>query len=408
MKRMIRSACVMMAALAGVAAAAPHARADLLRIDDDSIPRVLLDSKLNASLVRLVSISQDSVTVRSDTGKPTTYPRGSVLAILPVVEGVTHEVVQEATERDLAAPLGRLELVTGELLPGQISTQPATGEKLAWESHVWGRLEVPLERAAFVLLQPQSPYASRRPTGSADAAVLANGDTVEGFVAALGESLKLERDHAQSTLPVGRVVSVAFANPPVPALGEWCWLHDGSAVAIANLEVSTNGEMRLAGVAKGNTAALRAGELRAIVFDSGRLVPLSRLPLSVGDANPARVWTQPPVVGDWREAPAFAADITLPGPMTVRFALPKGAVRVGGEAQLPANCRVWGDCELLVGRAGGTTTRIRLNSETPEANFSVDVSGLDGGEIEISIDPGPSGPVQDRVILRRAMVMLGK
>lgn len=404
MKRMIRSACVMVASLAGVA---PSARADLPRSDDESIPRVLLDAKLNATLVRLVSISPESVTVRGESGKPTTYARASVLAILPVVEGPTQDVGLVAPEQDLAAPPGRLELVTGELLPGVLSSRPAGGEALAWESHLWGRVEIPLERAGFVLLQPQSPYASRRPTGSADSGVLANGDTIEGFVAGLGETLRMERDHAASNLPVGRVVSVSFANPPLPAPGDWCWLHDGSAVEVTTLELSANGELRIAG-AGGVRAGLRAGELRAVVFDSGRLVPLSRLPLLVGDANPARAWTEPPVVGDWREASAFAADITLPGPMTVRVPIPKGATRVGGEALLPANSRVWGDCEVLIGRVGETPTRIHLNGETPEAGFSVELTGAEGGQLEITIDPGPSGPVQDRVILRRAMVMIGR
>ncbi|MBI1189229.1 MAG: hypothetical protein GC200_00910 [Tepidisphaera sp.] len=376
--------------------------------DEETIPRVLLDSDLRASTVRLVSIGPDSVSVRDQNGKPVTYERRQVAAILPVIEGTAS--LGESTERadappEHSAPLGRLELVMGEQLPGMLSSKPGQGDRLAWESHLWGRVELPLERAAFVLLQPESAYATRRPTGSADVAVLANGDTIEGFVSSLGPSLRIERDHKVTQLPPERVVSVIFANPPEKPKGAWVWLHDGSAVGVTGLELSSGGELKLAGL---GAAALRAGELRAIVFDAGRLTPLSGLPMQLGPSDPARRWTRPPIVGDARQSPAFAADIELPGPMSVRFTLPKGATRVGGRAELPANCRVWGDCELLVGVLGGKPTRIRLNSETPEVDFSVDIAGAGGDTLEISIDPGPSGPVQDRVVLRRPVVRIGR
>ena len=394
--------------------------------DDETIPRVLLDSDLHASTVRLVSIGPDSVSVRDLNGKPRTYQRRQVAAILPVIEGSAWSFAEQAARADAgdgadradgdasdraaapakrAAPLGRLELVTGEQLPGTISSQPAQGDKLAWESHVWGRVEVPLERAGFVLLQPESAYATRHPSASADVAVLANGDTIEGFVSSLGPTLRIERDQQVTQLPLERVVGVAFANPPVKPQGAWVWLHDGSAASVAGLELSSGGELKIAGL---GAASLRAGELRAIVFDASRLLPLCSVPLELGPADPSRRWTRPPIVGDARQAPAFAADIELPGPMSVRFTLPKGATRVGGRAELPANCRVWGDCELLVGVLGSKPTRFRLNSETPEVDFSVDIAGAGGDTLEISIDPGPSGPVQDRVVLRRPVVRIGR
>lgn len=400
MKRFIRRACLLVLAGAGVCRAAPP--------DDEAIPRLLLDAKLHASIVRLVSVSADSVTVRSPEGKLSILPRESVAAILPVIEALRPEVIQLDADRDFAAPLGRLELVSGDLLPGALATQPARGDKLAWESHLWGHMELPMDRAGFVLLQPQSPYASRRPQSAADDAVLANGDTIEGFVASIGGTLRMERDHQVTELPIGRVVSVTFANPPAPTFGTWCWLHDGSAAGVASLALSPGGELKLNGVgAAAPSATLRAGELRAIVFDAARVRPLGSLPIQLGQTSPTRLWTQPPIVSDAREAAAFAPDIELPGPMTLRFTLPKGATRVGGQAELPANCRVWGDCELLVGLVGQPPTRIHLNSENPEAGFSVELAGDAGSQLEISIDPGPSGPVQDRVVLRRPMVVIG-
>lgn len=379
--------------------------------EDDAIPRVLLDGSLKATNVRLVSIGPGSVSVRDEKGQALTLPREQVAAILPVIEGLGSldalSQVDPEPDAPMNTPLGRLELVPGDVLPGTISSQPAPGEKLAWESRLWGRIEVPIERASFVLLQAQSAFAGRRPGATTDAAVLANGDTIEGFVSSLGQSLKIERDQQVTQIPLTRVVSVSFANPPVKPQGAWVWLHDGSAAGVSHLDLSTGGELKLAGQA-GEAAALRAGELRAVVFDASRLTPLSGLPMTLGPADPSRRWTRPPIVADWREAPAFAADIELPGPMSVRFTLPKGATRVGGRAELPANCRVWGDCELLVGVVGSKPTRFRLNSESPEVDFSVDIANAGGDALEISIDPGPSGPVQDRVVLRRPVVRIGR
>lgn len=400
MKRMIHSVCVVALALAGRALAAPPA--------EDSIPRVLLDMALKPSVVRLISITSDSIQVRDEAGKPVTYPRSRVAALLPVLESFANGPIELDTSAGLASPPGRLELVSGELLPGRLSTQEAPGEKLAWESLVWGRVEVPLDQAGFVLLAPTSALASRRPIATSDAAILANGDSLEGFVAGLGAKLLLERDHATSELPIDRVVSVSFANPVKPVGGAWAWLHNGSAVSISKIELSAAGDVTIAGTqSPAPNATLRVGELRALVFQSARVVPLSSLGLQIVPSPGERRWTPPALVGDARLAPAFAAEIELPGPMTVRWALPRGAARVGGQAELPPSCRVWGDCELLIGVPGGTPTRVRLNAENPVVSFSVELNA--GAEqLEISIDPGPSGPVQDRVVIRRGLVVVGK
>ena len=144
-----------------------------------------------------------------------------------------------------------------------------------------------------------------------------------------------------------------------------------------------------------------------VVFDSARVRALATIPwASVGPSpGSTRRWTPPPITGDPARAALFAADIELPGPMTVEWDVPHGARVLAGDAELPPSCRVWGDCTLSVRAGDGAVLwEQRLSGEKPEATFRLDLpQGL--SRLRMIVDPGANGAVQDRVVLR-APVML--
>ena len=97
--------------------------------------------------------------------------------------------------------------------------------------------------------------------------------------------------------------------------------------------------------------------------------------------------------------------------MEARWSLPKGTRRFASTFELPESCRVWGDLILVVeeNHPGNTTrelARASLNARTPTA-FVSDVVSASAYAITIRVEEGAYGPIQDQVILRRPMLLVG-
>jgi len=118
------------------------------------------------------------------------------------------------------------------------------------------------------------------------------------------------------------------------------------------------------------------------------------------------------------QPPMGAADIELPGPMLVEWSLPASAARIAGWAELPRECWTWGDCTVVVSLASagdqssaGSKELFRetLSSEraTAEFNLLIDATTLNARErvLRVEVLPGDRGPIQDRVLLRRVLLL---
>ena len=105
------------------------------------------------------------------------------------------------------------------------------------------------------------------------------------------------------------------------------------------------------------------------------------------------------------------AAIEIPGPMRITWLLPEGSLRLGLEAELPEESRLWGHCNLVVSAAvdgrESELARRTLSQDTPTTDLSIEVP--DGAEsLSIAVEPGRYGPIQDRVVLNRAMLLVAQ
>jgi len=368
--------------------------------------RVLLDLDFRATPVELVSLSATELRARDAEGRSLTLPRASVLAILTRQEGVRETPSQE----DRVAPTHqpRVRLVDGQVFPGAPASQPAAPDFLRWEVPGWGPVTLPLDRVASVSLATLT--ASERTPGAADRVLLANGDSVEGFVAEVGGVIRIEGERDATMLPLDRTRGIVFSNPGVAPAGCMIWLVSDVVSAVEAFTLDPEGQAAFVpayGEAGVEPKTTPFADVRAIVFDSSRVRALATVPWN--DVGPCpgstRRWTPPPIAGDPARAALFAADIELPGPMSVEWDVPQGARVLAGDAELPPACRVWGDCTLsILAGDGGVLWEQRLTGEAPEASFRLDLpQGL--SRLKMIVDPGKGGAVQDRVVLR-APVML--
>jgi len=91
------------------------------------------------------------------------------------------------------------------------------------------------------------------------------------------------------------------------------------------------------------------------------------------------------------------------GPIKVHYVLPAGATYFAAEARLPAQSRAWGDCDLIIRDDDRTVFTTRLNAETPTATIGVRLSG---STLTVEVTEGAAGPIHDRVVLLRCLILV--
>lgn len=391
--------------------------------------RVLIDRSLVERPVQLVAIDAQSVRVVDSQGRLQAVPRAEVLAILPELAPLDPPFVPQprrrntnpATSNDPRQPAatntatGRLELTDGQVLPGTLATGPAANpDYVAWSSRLWGPIAPALDNVSAVVIAPERFDALMAGVkGSQDTVLLRNGDRVEGFLESIAPpNVRIEKGGKVSELPLSRVDGVLLANPVKPSAGSWVWVQ-GAAAAINDIALSDTGSCtiaaRLPGVTSQPTATITAESLEAVCFNAAAIQSLAAMPMAEpAPAADTRRWSQPPLVSS-TDVPLAAADIELPGPMRVEWTLPKGATRLSTTLEMPPSARLWGDCQVTVevlGSNGSGTqlARAQLNQATPQA--VVNAALTNAAKLRVTIEPGPSGPIQDRVVLRRALVLV--
>lgn len=385
--------------------------------DPPGLSATLIDASLNERRVRVLRIDAGEVTFADAEGRVRTE----------ALDGYAALIAPGETAVDDEAAI--LELVDGQRLIGA-PVEAAGAEAVGWVHPVFGELEVPLERVLRIGLAEAARPAAPGAAALDDVVVLVNGDRLSGFVEGVGASVRLETGGQTVEVPLDRAAEVRLANPAEGARGTVIWFADGTVVRARRLRTAENGTLNfglaLAGAeeaasapgtlapreAKETTPAgwmepVRLGDVRAIAFDAAALAPLAGLEPVEQRPLGERRWTRPAEVGE----PGLLglADVTLPGPMSVVWEVPGRAMRLALEAELPESMWTWGDCELVIAAAGaGGDAEVfaaRLNAERPTA--SVNVALPEGTRrVRVSLRAGEYGPVQDRVVLRRAIVLL--
>lgn len=379
-------------------------------------PVVVLDRSLRATTGQLVSLRSGEAVVQV-AGKETR------------VQGVVAFVRAEAWGPDRAWPglpapasssaeAGQamsggvgIELTDGTRLRGELIS--GKGDNLMLVSKTIGKVEFTLDTLRTLTIG-DSQATPDRVKGTNDTVRLLNGDTVEGFVESIGPvsaaggdskiasglAVTVERDKTKTVVPLERVSSVILRGGTQRKPPQMVWLARAECTGAAEFSIE-NGEARLAR-AKGVLAAhLSADTVMGAVIEPGVLTPLSDFP-SKGAVE----------IGV--EQALAARDLTIPEPGQSSWELPKGARRISGWAVLPEECRRWGDCTVTVtareyGKAeGAKLAEITLNGGSPVAviDFDLPVSAA-SQRLIVTIGEGRNGPVQDRVTLRRVLVVTG-
>jgi hypothetical protein len=356
----------------------------------------LIDRELESRIVHLLEIADDEIVVREPHGEQRAVPIDRCIALIRVPELPV-----------AVRGVGRLAVADGQLLPGTPARrEAATPGVLMWQHDLLDRLGVSVDDVAAVTFRPSAPLPV---AGQNDTVVLRNGDRLEGFVVSLGDPVVIEMNvDGQSRaieLARDRVSGAALVTSREASDRRRVWFRDGTVLDVDELTVRDDGFVRVrASLASAGSAPkqVQLDKIRAVLFAPGAFVPLSDLvPSAVEATSPRYVVPPPRALG---AAPALdLAPVEYRGPILVRYMLPPGTRYFAADVELPEAARLWGDCELIVRVDDDEIFRTHLDGDAPLANFNVPTLG---SELTIELTRGANGPIDDRLILHRAMLLL--
>lgn len=439
-----RESTMRMSILVGLACAGALRTSASFAGDDERF--IMIDRSMRATLVNVSALTPGAVQVTNELGESSDVPLSNVVALVPEwwrpgTEGSEIAWVgndHAARQRPGAAPAGMLLLSDGSRLVGRLG--PVAGdEKITWEHPRLARSVFRLDDVRRIRLVPlASDPRSAGASTAGDRVVTTNGDVVTGFVDSIGEVVKIESEGKKIDLALNRVATIDLSNPSKSPAGLRLWLEDGSVVGVKEFGAArTPGEFvvrlnSIAGAEPAPLVALTVGELVAFTPDAASVLPLASLPIESQRGVGERRYVDPVVLrwrgealgAAWRESstpgepapPLDAPDIELPGPMSVEWTLPPGAVRLAGWAEVPSGSRLWAEFTLVIEGVGGMegASEARhaplasesMNGNRPIVEFNIEIPRPAPQRLRISIDPGSRGPIQDRVAIRRALLLI--
>jgi hypothetical protein len=395
------------------------------------VPRTLIDRRLQEHPVQLMGIDGATITYTDSAGLVRKESRDEFLAMLPQAQDAG---VAAATA---LRPPSVVELVDGQRFAGALgaipTTQAAPAETIAWDHPTLGTIELKLDHIRRLQVRAgQGTPAPQPAQADSDAALLTNGDRAEGLVEGIlaeGPTLRLSAGNQSRDIPFERIQEIRFLSNPgaqPPADAPFLWLRDGSVVACRSIRTERTGDLAVevalrespgGGGAKTDATTLAASgiiplaDVLAADLHPGALVPLASIAAQNQKPTGDRRWAAPVSVSP--DALLRLADVELPGPMSAEWELPSGATRFSADAELPRSDWDWGDAELtLTLLASGRETELfrqRLSADHPRVAINTALpasAGQAANRLRIRVDAGPYGPVQDRVVLRRPVVLV--
>ncbi|GAB5496628.1 MAG: hypothetical protein Phyf2KO_17080 [Phycisphaerales bacterium] len=390
----------------------------------EPVMRVLVDTDLESRIVDVFGIDQSGVTIIDETGVQRFIPLDTVVALAPI--GDWHDASNDPTlmtRGGMTSRSGLITLTDGQQLVGMPSVISIDEEFVAWSSSTLGIVGIPIENIRRITMPRLMPTGEITPPLAYeldDVIRLANGDTLRGFIETVGAETTIETNAgALLDVDTANIDQITLANDPAELSGTAFWLADGSVICMQSYETDHSGDEPVAlsmlepehiGAALdertpseadaqpfGLTLSTPLREIVAVTFDSRRVIALSVLE-HASEFREIHI--------EQNGIPALGSrDITMPGPMRTTWVLPQSATRLAFNATLPIDARAWGNLDLIVRVDEKIIETRAINAESPSAAINIAVSGNE--LVSLEIDEAEYGPIQDKLVISEAIVLIG-
>ncbi|MCC6581621.1 MAG: hypothetical protein IT440_14410 [Phycisphaeraceae bacterium] len=373
-----------------------------------AVPAVLIGPDLQPRRVQLQGLRDDAVSFFDESRQYQTLPRKQVLRL-------TLDATRDEP-RDRASGM-MLELTDGQRLTGELVSLPADANAdadatLAWRHAQLGDLVLPMEQVAAWRREASPPNAEPAAPTS-DRAALVNGDVLTGFLVSLSHEMARFQVDGQSQpldLPLHRIATLTLANPAavdkLAASRTMVWLRDGSRLATAGFTLAED-QCQLLRPTLGHhdklTLPVSIVHRIDLADPAYRLVDLADLPRTCTGGGE--------VFGVPMPARSVGSTLLLHAPITLNLTLPAGAQRLTANARLDLDAaltpalRQAAGFDLIVQSDDRTPERFRLDAEHDAIPLNL-LLPTGTSSITLRLDPGPNGPVLDRLRLTDALLLL--
>ncbi|MCA9303063.1 MAG: hypothetical protein KC996_02970 [Phycisphaerales bacterium] len=316
-----------------------------------------------------------------------------------------------AGSRELAGTLF-IGLTDGQRI--RASIQPSDDpETLVVERKDGIRASLPIDRIRYIARTVPEP--AQQSTASDDTLVLTNGDILTGFLVEIGTTFTIETPTGNLVIPVDRIERATIQNPPVHTPGTYIHTTQGERLRVQSFAADSEHNLTLTPsdpMYAQQPTPLFSLDYGLLAVEYKRAESYITNPML---ADPIRItptgdrsWTRSPITehGSWMGAERTT--IELPAPVAVRWSVPHNATKFS--AAVNADWRLWTDNEssLLAITADGsehTLWSMRMKPETPMVDILVDLP-TNTTAIELRVEPGEYGPIQDRVWLRSTLLFV--
>ena len=281
-------------------------------------------------------------------------------------------------------------LASGERLTG---TPILRQSGLVWRHPVLGGVPLVDGTIAAVVLRAGTPVPE---SSAADIVVLANGDRIEGLVAAIDDPLVIERDGAgESALPLDRIAAISLvheAQPPGPVR---IWLKDGTALD-AREAVEAPGGLMVRGLSvfpEGAARMFGPPAIAAVRWGAQPMALASLKPASQpGNQTTSALPRGEPMEVHPGEWPLGLASIRLRGDTRYEFPGHSRSMRLSALARIPVGLHAYADFDVVVRGDDGELGRWHFDSTHTELPI---VADLPAGPWSVELIDCGNGPVGD-------------
>ncbi len=330
------------------------------------------------------------------------------------------------------APTRYLSLVDGQVIQGRLldSNDPDTIQLVLYAGNsTIGNATLSLEQIRSMTDTPPmlaDDFSTR--FANADTIVTKNNDRLVGFIESIGSpehsasiSLDSAPDQAPISIALDQIKSITMANPPEFVPGMYLTTSDHLRLRVSSFDFNFREPMSIdvdtSSLGLDSTSSSpneitwqlppNAPAGITIQQTDARVIALASIAPSLIEPTGDRDWTPEPIVVASHTNPVLST-IDLRAPVRALYPVPKGASRFACE--LVAQINTWTDCVahvLAIDRSGNRTGLLnqRLNADHPSQTLNTQ---LEPGttHIEIRIEPGELGPIQDRVLLVKPRVLI--
>jgi len=367
-------------------------------------PATLIDAQLRSRSVLVSALRDGSLSFFDDE---------RTLRVLGAGEFVRLRFEAQAAADEEAAM--EVVLTDGRRLRGRMTGVEEGGQTLRWR-HPALIQEAKIDLEEIEVLWLAGKESAERAAATEDRVVLANGDVLEGFVAAVSMEaiwLQMEDGAEAQALPLERIAHVVFANAPQSRPRELhrVILADGSELWARDLAIES-GQLAMRGALPGREDLLQnvpLAQVRQVDVVGGDAVLMELV------EQDWRVTGGGEVFGRAMVPHVRQGVLHLHAPVRVAVTTPAGATRLAAYAVLDVmdehgermSGAEWADLELIVRHNGRELARHHLHIERPQVRFNVALNDAENvGELVIELEVGANGPIMDRLKLPEAVLLV--